>query len=45
MEEKENNFEKEIENGFLTNMFCDNFGFCKGASCKNYYKCFLEKEV
>lgn len=41
MEEKENNFENEL----LKNMFCDNFGFCKGTSCPNYYKCFIEKEV
>lgn len=32
-------FEEEIRRGFAENMFCDNTGFCCGASCKNYYKC------
>lgn len=35
----ESDFDKEIEEGFKENMFCDNTGFCCGSSCKNYYKC------
>ena len=29
----------EIYEGFLDNMFCDNYGYCCGSSCRNYYKC------
>lgn len=32
-------FEEEIRQGFADNMFCDNYGYCCGTSCKNYHKC------
>lgn len=32
-------FEREIEEGFRDNMFCDNTGYCQGVSCRNYNKC------
>lgn len=35
----ESDFDKEIEEGFKSNMPCDSYGFCAGSSCKNYYKC------
>lgn len=30
---------EEIRKGFEENMFCDNYGYCCGTSCRNYYKC------
>lgn len=36
---KEQLFDKEIEQGFAENCFCDNYGFCGGSSCKNYANC------
>lgn len=38
-EEIEAEFDKEIEEGFLDNMFCDTYGYCCGTGCKNYYDC------
>ena len=32
-------FEEEIEEGFRENLFCDNYGYCCGLNCKNYYNC------
>lgn len=37
--EIEMQFDKEIEEGFLDNMFCDTYGYCCGTGCKNYYNC------
>lgn len=37
--EIESRFDKEIEEGFRDNNFCDSYGYCSGSSCKNYYKC------
>ena len=30
---------EEIERGFAENMFCDNYGYCCGSSCRNYINC------
>ena len=38
-EEIESRELKEIRKGFEENMFCDNYGYCCGTSCRNYYKC------
>lgn len=38
-EEIESRKMEEIRRGFEENMFCDNYGYCCGTSCKNYYKC------
>ena len=38
-EEIESREMEEIRRGFEENMFCDNYGYCCGTSCKNYYKC------
>lgn len=32
-------FDREIQEGFAENMFCDNTGYCCGTSCRNYWKC------
>lgn len=37
--EIEMQFDKEIEEGFLDNMFCDTYGYCCGTGCKNYCNC------
>ena len=37
--EIEMQFDKEIEEGFRENLFCDNYGYCCGLNCKNYYNC------
>lgn len=37
--EVEADFDREIEEGFRENLFCDNTGYCCGSSCKNYYLC------
>lgn len=38
-EEIESRELEEIRKGFEENMFCDNYGYCCGTSCRNYYKC------
>lgn len=38
-EEIESREMEEIRRGFKENMFCDNYGYCCGTSCKSYYKC------
>lgn len=38
-EEMENREIEEIERGFAENMFCDNYGYCCGSSCRNYINC------
>ena len=38
-EEMESRELEEIRKGFEENMFCDNYGYCCGTSCRNYYKC------
>ena len=38
-EEIESKELEEIRKGFEENMFCDNYGYCCGTSCRNYYKC------
>lgn len=38
-EEIESRELEEIEQGFAENSFCDNTGFCCGASCKYYESC------
>lgn len=30
------------DEGFAENMFCDNYGYCCGSSCRNYFKCMVE---
>lgn len=37
-EEIESRELEEIRKGFEENMFCDNYGYCCGTSCRNYYK-------
>ena len=38
-EEIESRELEEIRKGFEENMFCDNYGYCCGTSCRKYYKC------
>lgn len=38
-EEIESRELEEIEEGFAENIFCDNYGYCCGTSCKNYINC------
>lgn len=33
-----------IDDGYSSNMYCDNSGYCGGTSCPNYYKCHDTKE-
>ena len=32
-------FDNEMQQGYADNMFCDNYGYCCGTSCRNYWKC------
>lgn len=40
----EEDFDDYKDEGFAGNMFCDNYGYCCGTSCRNYFKCMVDSK-
>lgn len=49
LEEQDDILEEDFDDdykdeGFVGNMFCDNYGYCCGTSCRNYFKCMVDSK-